>query len=214
MRRVSDRLGADAARLSATVLLGAQQVESLRQIRHPAVGTLDVSTVGRQLAADDAQQGRLACTVAAGERDAFGTADRQIDIGEQRPAAAMELQTFGLHHRSSGGHIGVRQLQDDHVVVSKCALGLVETGLRVGDARRVDLVDSARGFLRIAFPRPGDDLRQPGILEVARSGGRPLGRAFAGLLHFALLAFEVLFGVADVALGDPLGRVDHRLVQS
>ena len=31
-------------------------------------------------------------------------------------------------------------------------------------------------------------------------------------MHFALLAFEVLFGVADVALGHPLGLVDDVLV--
>ncbi len=53
----------------------------------------------------------------------------------------------------------------------------------------------------------------PASLRLRAAVGRPLGRAFARLLHFALLAFEVLFGVADVALGHPLGLVDHFLVQ-
>src|SRR5690606_3077821 len=79
--------------------------------------------------------------------------------------------------------------------------GLVELAAGIADARGMDAVGTAGRLLCAAFAVARDDLRQPGTLDVA--GGvvvATLG-AFARLLHLALLAFQLLRGVADVPLG-------------
>jgi hypothetical protein len=61
-------------------------------------------------------------------------------------------------------------------------------------------------LLRAPLPPTGEDLRQPGVLQVPRGGARPARGALTGLLHLPLLPLDVLLGVAHVPLGDLLLR--------
>ena len=70
----------------------------------------------------------------------------------------------------------------------------------------------ARRLLRVALHAPGDDLRQAGVLEVARRGARPPRGPFAGLLQLPLLALQLLLGVADVSSRRPARASLHGLL--
>ena len=79
------------------------------------------------------------------------------------------------------------------------------------DPRGVRLVRLARRLLGVALHRPGEDLRQAGVLEVAGGVAGPPRGPLAGLLHLPLLPLDLLLGVADVLLGD-LPRGAHGLL--
>lgn len=108
------------------------------------------------------------------------------------------------------GDNGVRQVQRDALLVAQGAPRLVQPGLGVGDPGGVQLAGPARGLLGAALHVPGEDAWQARALEVAGGVARSALGAFAGLLHLPLLPLQLLFGVADVLLGDLL-LGPHRL---
>lgn len=74
------------------------------------------------------------------------------------------------------------------------------------------LVGATCRFLSIAFEFPGNDFRQSGVFEVAGGGAGPAGGAFPGLLHLALLEFELQLRVAHLVNRSTLRIGDRVLV--
>lgn len=186
--------------------VGVEQVEPLREMGDAALGVARLAALRFQGAVEQAQQGRLPGAVGAGQRDALGSADRQVEAvaGEELLVPVADAQPLALEDGPSGGDLGVRQLQDDPLLVADGAPGLVEPGLRLAEPGGVGLSGASGGLLRAALHVPGEDLRQSGALEVA--GGVALAplRPLPGLLEFALLPLQLLLGAADVLLGDLL----------
>jgi hypothetical protein len=183
-----------------------EQVEPLREVGDAPAAAPDPAAVGQPHTLHDPQQRRFAGAVGAGQRDAFGAADREVDpvAREQRAAVDERLQVLALEHGASGRHGRARQLDADHVVVAQGALGVVEAGAGGADPVRVHAVGAGRGVLRLALHVAGEDLREAGVGDAAGGVAGAAGRALTSLLHLPLLPLELLLGVPDGAFGDGL----------
>ena len=71
------------------------------------LGALDASGIRFELAGEDAEQGRLACTVLTEEADAVAWADAQREVGEHAAIAKGDADGIGTQHGGRG--IGVSQ---------------------------------------------------------------------------------------------------------
>ena len=138
---------------------------------------------------------------------------RQVNavVREELSPTAADLKAFAAQHRAARGHVGVGQVEHDRVVVAQRTFGVVELRPRLVHPLGVHVVGPARRLLCVPLQLARDDLRQPGVLDVARGGARPACGALAGLLPLPLLALQLLLGVAQVRLRDLL-RLLHRLL--
>ena len=73
------RVGRNAARFSSTVRSGFEQVQPLRQIRDPPVATGDAPRIRPSSPPMMRSSVDLPAAVGPGQRDAFGSADREVD---------------------------------------------------------------------------------------------------------------------------------------
>src|SRR3979409_1309058 len=96
-----------------------EQIEALRQVGAATVGTDQRARLWLQVACDDTQQRRLSRTVGARQRDAFGSADIQVNtvVSEELSTPATDLQALAPKNGPPRGDGRVGQFQHDRVVV-------------------------------------------------------------------------------------------------